>query len=190
MPKSSLANQKFARATWRGSRSAHTLLLQMAQDVEKLAAQAQRLKDLRAAKGRSLGRRVTQEIAADAIGVTLRAYQAWEAGGGIDPDNLKKAADFFETTPDFIEYGERQQAPMERNGRSPDLLAALTGVPERLAAIEERVAHVPELLELVSGLDEQVRLLRADLAIRDAEELRRTEDIERPTRRSRRQQQR
>lgn len=38
---------------------------------------------------------MTQPAVADVIGVTTRAYQAYEAGGGIKLDNARKLAMFF-----------------------------------------------------------------------------------------------
>lgn len=56
---------------------------------------------------RAIGRRIaqlrerahlTQDAAADRVGVTLRAYQKWEAGGGIQYANLEKLAVLFGTS--------------------------------------------------------------------------------------------
>ena len=41
---------------------------------------------------------MTQPAVADAIGITLRAYQAYEAGGGLRLDNAEKLAVFFDVT--------------------------------------------------------------------------------------------
>jgi transcriptional regulator with XRE-family HTH domain len=110
----------------------------MAKDAERLAAQAQRIGELRAAK------RVTQPEVADAVNVTLRAYQAWEAGDS-DPKgpNIRALAKYFETTADYIEYGyTRERAP------APDLMDALPASPlvERLDRIELLVKEVLERL--------------------------------------------
>ena len=119
----------FSPGTWRGPRSRHTLLLEMARDAEKLAAQGDRIRELRKFA------RVSQEVAAGAVGVTLRGYQRWERGEGeINVDNLRKLAAYYGTSEDYIEYGE-----VER-GKTPDPFAS-NGVD-----IEAQLAELKELL--------------------------------------------
>lgn len=66
----------------------------------KLEGQGGRIKQLRRHK------RISQEQAAQSVGVTLRAYQTWERGEGeIRHDNLRRLAEFFEVSADYIEYG-------------------------------------------------------------------------------------
>ena len=62
-------------------------------DVER----GERIKTLREARPG-----FTQEAAAEAIGVTLRAYQAWEAGGGIKWDNVKLIAALYDVEPEYL----------------------------------------------------------------------------------------
>ena len=115
----------------------------MAKDAEKLAAQAQRIGELRAAK------RVTQPDVADAVGVTLRAYQAWEAGdGGVGPQNIKKLAAYFGTTPDYIEYGTTPRTS------TPDLMAEISAgatTAEQLAEVNSRLNRLQAVLEELAG---------------------------------------
>ncbi len=59
---------------------------------------AQRIRELR-------GPRPQPRIAAE-VGVTLRAYQAWEAGGGIAWPNLEKLAEFHGVTTSWLEHGD------------------------------------------------------------------------------------
>lgn len=115
----------------------------MAQDAEKLAEQAARLRDL---KKRA---RVTFRQIGDAIDVTERQVQRWLAGHSeIGPENLKALADYLDTTPDFIEYGERRPG-----NAAPDLFPTLT--PKALAAqldrIETAVEHLTDWL-VASGV--------------------------------------
>lgn len=77
-----------------------TLLDQMA-DV----ARGQRIQELRAA------RHLTQPAIAELVGVTLRAYQAWEAGGGITWENAKVLAKKLGTDPEFIMAGAKPETP-------------------------------------------------------------------------------
>ena len=100
---------------------------------------------------RAMGRRIaqlrerahlTQEAAADKAGVTLRAYQKWEAGGGIQYANLQKLAEVLQVPVDQI-TGEPS---------TPDLSLPNGPVNEevraRLANIEATLA---ELLRNVRG---------------------------------------
>lgn len=68
------------------------------------------------------------------------------------------------------------EEPLARE--TPDALAALNGNGDLRA-------DLADLRAAVSGLDEQLRLLRAELAARDAEVLRRREEGSAPTRASR-----
>src|SRR4051794_39121082 len=79
-----LTHERFAASSSRRTRRASTLLAQMAE-----LARGERIKQLRE------DRHLTQPAVAEAVGVTLRAYQAWEATGGIRWGNAKKLAAFF-----------------------------------------------------------------------------------------------
>jgi transcriptional regulator with XRE-family HTH domain len=134
MTKTTIAKKKFAPATWRESRRGHTLRLQM--------ADAERGERIRALK--KLRRRKQQQVA-DAVGVTLRAYQEWEAGGGLKDENLDALAQFFEVSRSYITDGAEAD--------TPDLMATLgnsengsKGVLTRLTAIEETLARIEETL--------------------------------------------
>jgi hypothetical protein len=45
---------------------------------------------------------------ANEIGVSLRAYQEWEAGGGIKWGNLQRLPEVHGVTPNYILYGEEE----------------------------------------------------------------------------------
>ena len=114
----------------------------MAKDAEQLAAQGNRLAELRALA------RVSQETAAHKIGVSTRAYREWELGrGGFSDDNIKAAAHYFGTTPDYIEYGvirrKRSETPDLGNAvldriedKLDQILALLTPAPGEKVAVE------------------------------------------------------
>lgn len=56
--------------------------------------------------------RLRQPRVAERVGVTLRAYQAWEAGdSGVSYENLEKLAEALEADPDWILRGPREPAP-------------------------------------------------------------------------------
>lgn len=88
----------------------------------------------------------TQQSLADQIPVTLRAYQRWEEGGGIEWDHLEKLAEIHEVDVRWIHRGEEPPA-------TPDLLA--TGA--RLDSLERQVAElalmVSEVLAIARGED-------------------------------------
>lgn len=133
MTKQALTQKNYVPGTSRGPRSVRTLLLQMAADKERQEEIGARLKELRGRK--------PQPVVADAVNVTLRAYQAWEAGdSGIAWDNLVKLAGYFGVSADYIEYGETgREGPSTQLDR---IEAMLVEVLERLGdgAIEELVS--------------------------------------------------
>lgn len=49
---------------------------------------------------------LTQEAMADKVGITLRGYQEWEAGGGIKWPNAQKLAKVAGVTADWIMSGD------------------------------------------------------------------------------------
>lgn len=98
--KSQIAQKGFVPGTSRGPRSARTLLLQMAADLERQREIGQRIKALREELG------LTQPVLADKVGVTLRAAQAWEAGGGIGYENRKRLAEELGVSEEFLLFGE------------------------------------------------------------------------------------
>lgn len=108
MTKTTTAKKRFMAPTSQLSRRKTTFLLQMAQAADQ--ERGQRLRELRGGK--------PQPVVADAVGVTLRAYQEWEAGGGIRWDNVKKLAECFGVDDDYILNGPRED--------TPDLMGALS----------------------------------------------------------------
>ena len=106
----------------RGRRSLTTLLAQMA-DLERGA----RIRELRQAK------HLTQPAVAELVGVSLRAYQAWEGGGGIAWDNVKLLAETLDADADFILSGPRSTS----NGDA---------APTQLDRIERLLTEVLDLL--------------------------------------------
>jgi transcriptional regulator with XRE-family HTH domain len=130
----------------------------MAKEAEELAGQVARLRALRAAK------RVTQQDVADAVEVSLRTVQTWEAEvrpADIADRNLKRLAAYYGVTPDFIEYGTGEPAASE-----------VQIGPLELARLRRSLAE----------LEDQVRLLRAETAERDAEVLRQIGQLRPPSR--------
>jgi len=136
---------------------AHTVLLRMAHDE----ARAQRI---RALKARHVD--VKWREIADYVGVSERSAIAWQKTGGISRPNVKKLAEFFRkvagdtsVTADWIWRGD---AP------AVDLVEALNG---------DSPSVNDEVLSRLAGIEEQVRLLRAEVATNDAEALKRSEAV-------------
>ena len=121
---------------------------------------------------RSVGRRIaqlrmerhlTQEAAADKAGVTLRAYQKWEAGGGIQYSNLQKLAEVFSVpveqitgdvpTPNPFQIGEHF------DGIADEFHARVDAVQQQLdditARLDRNFAISMELLSYVTQSAEQ-----------------------------------
>ena len=152
MPKSRVVNKNFIAGSSRKPRSAATLLLAMAKEAEELAAQADRIRELRER------RHLTQPEVADAVGVSLRGYQLWEAGDSDPgPRNLKALAAFFEVSPEFISHGfERPSVP------APSLASTL-GTECRLKRVETKLERIEALLthlagaEIVAAVEQELR---------------------------------
>lgn len=104
---------------------------------------------------------LTQPTVAERVGVTLRAYQEWEAGGGIAWENAKRLARVLGVTPDYIMSGD----PVPR--------VTLDG------------SQLDRIESAVSDLDEQIRLFRVEAAARDMEVLKRLDEALAPRRRPR-----
>lgn len=96
------------------SRRAVTLLAQMA-DMER----GQRIKDRRNEL------HLTQPAVADTVGVTLRAFQEWEAGGGIRWEHCQHLAGALAVDPEWIMRGDPPPTPdLSRDARQLDRIEA------------------------------------------------------------------
>jgi hypothetical protein len=127
MPKSRLAQGKHGDRSSRGSRNT-TTLVHMPMDPEQQKAVAARVKELR-------GLRPQPQMAAE-VGVSLRAYQEWEAGGGIKWSNLQRLAEVHGVTPNYILYGDEEpRGPKTQLDRMEamleEILAAVRKKPGR-----------------------------------------------------------
>lgn len=122
------AKKSFVPGTSRGPRSARTLLLQMAMEEERQKEIGARIKELRE------GRRLTQPVVADRVGVTLRAYQAWEAGGGIAWQNLGRLAEVLGVDEDHVLYGPPEERVVAGGSQLDRIEAKLDELLSRLPA--------------------------------------------------------
>jgi transcriptional regulator with XRE-family HTH domain len=128
---------------------------------------------------RAMGRRIaelrerahlTQEAAADKAGVTLRAYQKWEAGGGIQYANLQKLADVFSVPVDRITGEEATPDPFQTASQLDRIEKTLeTASVERqdlVAHLAARIAEQNQLLSRQSKIIEGIeRLLSRQSAV-------------------------
>lgn len=103
-------------------------------------ATARLLRELRKGAGK------TQPDVAEAVGVTLRAYQEWEAGGTIRPENARKLAQVWNrSTTDFLAGDE-------------DIAASPT--PNQLDRIE---AKLDTLISLLGGSSTSITVLEDEV---------------------------
>lgn len=77
---------------------------------------------------------------ADAVGVSLRAAQEWDYGGGIDDEHLGPLIEFLETDADYL-----------LRGQTPDLMGSLNG--EASADPLERIERLLRRLLREQGID-------------------------------------
>lgn len=86
----------------------------MARELEQRIAMGERLRELRRPMGNGQYE-IKQQTAADAAGVTLRAYQAWEGGeSDIGWENLSRLSSYFKVDPYWIRDGPREPSQIDR----------------------------------------------------------------------------
>jgi transcriptional regulator with XRE-family HTH domain len=141
-----LVQQNYVPGTSRAPRSGRTLALRMALELQHQHEVAERIKRLRG--------KVPQPIIAERVGVTLRAYQEWEAGGGLKWENYGKLALALGTTVEYLMHGTEETddglAPHATQldlieAKLDDVLAALTRLEgERLPGPPDALVRPPE----------------------------------------------
>lgn len=82
-------------------------------------------------------RRMTQQAMAEALDVSYRAYQTWEAGTMPEWSNVEKLAKFFRVKPEAI-IGETEPAP-EEAPQLDRIEAKLDRILDTLAVVSELV---------------------------------------------------
>lgn len=136
------AQKNFAPGTSRGTRRATTLLAQVA-DLER----GDRIKQLRE------GRHLTQPVVAERVGVTLRGYQEWEAGGGIQWENAKRLAKVLGSNPDYVMSGERAETPDLSHSQLDRIEADLADLKKLIEAFRvEAGANAVEVTTQLSSM--------------------------------------
>jgi transcriptional regulator with XRE-family HTH domain len=87
-------------------------------------------------------RRLSQPAAADKVGVSLRAYQKWEAGGGIRYPNLERLADTFGARVEDITGQDSTPDPFRTSSqldRLEDLAGSVYEQLEQVLANQETI---------------------------------------------------
>lgn len=169
-------------SSWRSPRTVRTLRLLLTQaeeqqelmDAQRKIEIGQRIKELREASP------YPQPVIARAVGVSLRAYQKWEAGGGISYDNAERLANFHGVEVDWILKGNTTDAA-NLEGVSP---ADQPNILEQL--LREVLSRLDELAGpqgRLAALEEQARRTQADLELLLAEARRQSEEADRARRR-------
>jgi transcriptional regulator with XRE-family HTH domain len=128
--KSCSAKSGYRPGSSRGRPSLDTLIAEMAKALQDEESPAARLRELRGKK--------TQPVIADAVDVSLRAYQEWEAGGGISWAKLAKLAEYYGVSEEYILYGPEGSRPpqtqMDRMEQKLDAILEALGVDDDEAA--------------------------------------------------------
>jgi transcriptional regulator with XRE-family HTH domain len=124
---SNTSQAAFVQDAWQTPRNARTLRAFMALQQREIG---ERIAELRKSRGNP-----PQEVVAHQLGVSYRAYQAWEAGDSKPAyRNLSKLAAFYGVTEEFILLGgdmpERQLPQLDR------IEQLLVANSERLEALE------------------------------------------------------
>lgn len=121
----------------------------MAMDLERQREVGARIKELRGPK--------PQPVIADEVGVTLRAYQAWEAGdSGIAWENLQKLATVFNVSENYLLYGTP-----EPGASTTEQGDALHRIDLRLARLEQALLGDEQPIDFETAAAESLRAAEA-----------------------------
>jgi len=136
--KSSNAVRQYVPGTSRPRESPASLRERMAKELkelDRLAAQGDRLRQLRqpiegtGADGGQVRYRIGQQTVADAAGVILRTYQAYEGGSSdVGWDKLKRIAEFHNVDPGWIINGDQGPSQADRIEAKLNAIMAHLGV--------------------------------------------------------------
>lgn len=104
---------------------------------------------------------LTQEAMSDRVGITLRGYQEWEAGGGIKWDNAKKLAKVGGVSPDWIMSGNKGATPDLSKGPSQ-----LDRIEQSLVALRADLATTQDAVAVLDArLTKELRAIARKLDI-------------------------
>lgn len=133
----------------------------MAETRPELAAQGERIRALRLHVLDERGRPLSQEKLAQKVGVSTKAYRAWERGqGGISVENLERLAAALNATTDQIRapngatLANRRQEHDDQIRKALQLVLQALAHPERTPTAEERQALLKVAEELGGPLEQ------------------------------------
>lgn len=141
---------KYVAGTSRKPRSSRTLALRMALEFQHQQEVADRIREKRGL--------VPQPVIAERVGVTLRACQEWEAGGGIKWENYGKLALALGTTVEYLMHGSDEQRALQAAEEDATQLDRI----EKALAEQRRL--LTRLLESLTETPLSPEELRAHLA--------------------------
>ena len=134
-PTQAITKADFRPGSSRHTRSVHSLALRIAEEMglqvseeeqTRRLATAQRLRELRGLR--------SQQWVADHIGVTSRAVQAWEAGGGVSSENIEALAKLYKVSENFLLYGTDTRPTPDQVS---EILTLLRGLDARMSHLED-----------------------------------------------------
>lgn len=102
-------------------------------------------------------RRMTQQAMAEALDVSYRAYQTWEAGTMPEWSNVEKLAKFFRVKPEAI-IGEAEPGPEEAPQLDRIEQALSNGLAEKVDQVLANQDRILALLEYLAGDDARRQL--------------------------------
>lgn len=134
------AQEHIAQFASQMARNPHTVAQwqELMDDAERRREVSKRVAELRKQRG------LKQPQVARRVGVQLRTYQNWEAGGGTSHENYEKLADVLETSYDYLLTGGEYTPPP---GDILSRLDALEGAVGETQA-EVRAARTELLAEI------------------------------------------
>lgn len=156
-------NPPFPRGSLRATRSGRTVLLRMAEDLER----AQRIRECKEARPDLTWHRIAQYV-----GVTERAAAEWKNTGGISWQNAIRLAELFEVDRDWLWRGPVEEAPnlLETVARADQLDRVVERFSGRVDDVEERLerlattqAAIEDLVRRQGAILERIELLVATL---------------------------
>lgn len=149
---SSAAQAGFGNDSWQTPRNARTLRAYMALRNQEIG---QRVRELR-------GNR-PQTVVADALGVSERALQNWEAGEAKPAyRNLQRLADYYGTTEEYILTGARPEEPpriVHADGREARFAELGADTPDIFGAHAADRALAQALEGFTAAIEKQNELL-------------------------------
>lgn len=131
------ANVSSRRATWPRS-----VAIEMALEQRAIGRRIAELRE---------DRRLTQPVVADRVGVSLRAYQKWEAGTSAPAwRNLEQLAEVFGVSADYL-LGAAQEKRQDAQDQLDRIESELAAIHVEIGAQATQLAEIQRLLARTAG---------------------------------------